>query len=155
MKKLLLAVLMTVAAASVLAQTAPAPAAFTLAVTLTPACQLSVVTPQATLAYTSFAAAASTATPATVNVRCTTGVPFNASVDGATPAAANAYDFSGTNLNYRLTVSASGLQTDGSNTGTGSNVLYSITPSVTTIQAGTCVAGDCTTDESHTLNITF
>jgi spore coat protein U-like protein len=158
MKKFLLAALMSLASAL-----APAHAQtsvggnFDVVITLTSSCSLN--TPaNGALAYTSFAAAGSaTATPATINVRCTSTLPYTATLDGSTSTTSNAYDFTDTTLNlgYRLTLAATGLTGTGTNAGTGNNQAYTITPSVVTAQGGTCNAATCSSTANHTLTITY
>jgi spore coat protein U-like protein len=159
MKKLLLTALMSLAAlASVTAHAqSTATGNFDVVITLTSSCSLN--TPvNGALGYTSFGTAASaTATAATINVRCTNGVPYTATLNGSTSTTSNAYDFTDTTLNlgYRLTLAATGLSGTGTNAGTGVNQAYTITPSMTTAQGGTCNGPTCSSTANHTLTITY
>lgn len=158
MKKLLLTALMSLAAlasAPALAQTATGN--FNVVITLTSSCSLNTPTNGA-LAYTSFAApGTATATAATINVRCTNTLPYTATLDGSTSTSSNVYSFTDATLNlgYQLTLAATGLSPTGVNAGTGSNQAYTITPAVTTAQAGTCNGASCSSTAPHTLTITY
>ncbi|TFZ06532.1 hypothetical protein EZ313_07825 [Ramlibacter henchirensis] len=153
MKKLLLPLLMALAS---LAQAQTATGNFNVAITLTTACTLN--TPaNGALAYTSFAASESSATPASINVRCTNTLPYTATLDGGATTTSNVYTFTdGTlNLTYRLTLAAAGLTGTGTNVGNGGDQAYTITPSVNTAQSGTCATDTCSSTAAHTLTITY
>ena len=89
MKKLFLTALMSFAAlvaAPAHAQTATGN--FNVVITLTSSCSLNTPSDGA-MAYTSFAAGQSSATAASINVRCTNNLPYTASLNGATATASN------------------------------------------------------------------
>jgi len=157
MKKLLLTALMSLAAlASVTAHAATTSGGFDVVITLTSACSLN--TPaNGAMAYTSFAAGQSSATPATINVRCTNTLPYTATLNGATSTTTNVYSFTDPTLNlgYQLTLSATGLTGIGKNVGTGTDQVYTITPAVVAPQGGTCLGASCSSTASHTLTITY
>lgn len=156
MKKLLLTALTSLAAlvcAPAHAQTATGN--FNVVITLTSSCSLN--TPvNGALAYTSFAASESSATAATINVRCTNALPYTATLNGATGTNnVYAYTDSTLNLGYELTLAATGLAATGTNVGTGNNQAYTITPAVVTAQGGNCAGGTCSSTAAHTLTIAY
>lgn len=157
MKKLFLTALMSFAAlvaAPAHAQTATGN--FNVVITLTSSCSLNTPSDGA-MAYTSFAAGQSSATAASINVRCTNNLPYTASLNGATATASNVYTFSDAALalNYQLTLAETNLGASGANTGTGNNQAYTITPAVVTAQGGTCATTSCSSTAAHTLTITY
>ena len=158
MKKLLLIALMSLAAlvsAPVHAQST-ATGNFNVVITLTSSCSLN--TPaNGALAYTSFAGAQSSASAATINVRCTNTLPYTATLNGAATTTTNVYTFTDATLNlgYQLTLAATGLTGTGTNAGTGVNQAYTITPAVTTAQAGTCNGPTRSSTAHHPLTITY
>jgi spore coat protein U-like protein len=167
MKKLLLLATLSLAALI----SAPVGAAttsntFTVQLKLTPVCTVANATTNGILNYTSFGTAASaTATNAAINVKCTTSLPYVATLNGAATTTTNAYNFTdsvgatATNLNYTLTLAATGLSGVGANAGTGTDQAYSVTPTINgDNQSGTCptpTAGVCSNTVTHTLTITY
>lgn len=88
--------------------------------------------------YTSFGAAA-TATGGAFNMKCTNTMPYKIGFDtAATPVATLAVTDTATNLAYTLGLSAV--------TGTGSGIdqAYSVTGTMASGQAGTCLTASCT-----------
>jgi spore coat protein U-like protein len=157
MRKLLLTALMSLATlASATAQAQTATGNFNVVITLNSSCALN--TPvNGAMAYTSFAAGQSSATAATINVRCTNTLPYTATLNGATSTTTNVYSFTDTTLalDYQLTLAATGLTGTGTNAGTGANQAYTITPAVVTAQGGTCALASCPSTAAHTLTITY
>ena len=102
-----------------------------------------------TFNYTSFQAAAATATAGGFTLQCSNTLPYTLALDftSVTDQA--------TNLAYTVALSAAG------GTGTGIAQSYSVTGSMASGQAGTCAAlgGSCTnatsTNRTRTLTITY
>ena len=154
MKKLALVTALALTALVTLpSQAATTTGTFDVNITLTTAC-LYTKTADVTFAYTSFQAAAATATPGGFNVRCTSTLPYSLALDALSTTDAS------TNLAYTLSLSAT------TGVGNGSNQAFTVTGNMILGQAGTCAtvgvgaaAGTCTNSGSankqRTLTITY
>ncbi len=113
-------------------------------INLTSKCVFGAIAPVA-FSYTSFQATAATSTGGTFNVKCTNTLPYKIGFSAAaTPASTDAVTDAAVNLAYTLSMSAA--------TGTGSGVdqAYTVSGSMASAQAGTCVTagGACTNSGS-------
>ena len=150
MKKILalIALAASLATLSLNAQAASSTGTFNVVINLTSACVYT-KTADVTFNYTSFQAAAATATPGGFTLQCSNTLPYTLALDftSVTDQA--------TNLAYTVALSAA------SGTGTGIAQSYSVTGSMASGQAGTCAAlgGSCTnatsTNRTRTLTITY
>lgn len=144
MKRILsaLVVFAAVAAPAAQAQTAN----FDVVINLTSACQFGTVN-NVTFNYTSFQAAASTATGGGFQVRCTNTLPYTLALD-STSVTDDAV-----NLAYTLSLSAAG------GTGNGAYQNYTVNGDMASGQAGTCATATCTnaaaTNRQRTLTVSF
>jgi hypothetical protein len=119
-------------------QAASNSASVTVTINLTSNCVFGTVAPLV-FAYTSFQAAASTGTGGGFNMKCTNTMPYKLGFDStATPATTLAVTDDKVNLAYTLGLSAT--------TGTGSGVdqAYTVTGTMASAQAGTCLTASCT-----------
>lgn len=117
------------------------PQNFNVTVNLTSSCQLTSAPTDVAFTYTSFQAAAATATPSSFQVKCTNLRPYTMALDAT----------SGTviGLNYTIALSAAG------GTGNGADQTYSITGSMAAGQSGNCAAASCSGTDIRTLTITY
>lgn len=151
MKKLVLPVLMGIAAltsASLQAATLP-PASFNVNVTLNAACQLTTAPGAINLTYTSFAAAAvSATTPVTVN--CTNSLPYTLSLNTA-----NA-DQLGLTIPLEILDNGGAVATFPVTSGNAA-ANYSIRATISAGQRGTCASSAvaCTGTVARTLTVTY
>lgn len=142
----------TIAAAALIAATAPAQAAivssnFNVDITLTSACSVSTPVNLA-FTYTALQVAPSTAT-SPFNVICATGLPYTVTLTGT-----NVTD-DAVGLAYSLALTAP----VGGGTGTGLAQAYSVGGSIAGGQAGTCITASCTnalaTNNLKTVTVTY
>lgn len=119
---------------------------FDVVINLTSACEFGTVN-NVTFSYTSFQAAASTATGGGFQVRCTNTLPYTLALD-STSVTDDAV-----NLAYTLSLSAAG------GTGSGAFQNYTVSGSMASGQAGTCATASCTnasaTNRQRTLTVSF
>jgi hypothetical protein len=146
MKKLILVALLGLAGFSSVANAGTAAGNFNVNITLTSVCQL---TGPADLnfLYTSFQAAASSATGGAFSVRCTNNLPYTMALDQTTVTD------DAVSLAYSLGLSAAG------GTGSGAAQPYSVTGNMASGQAGNCATASCTnaaaTNKQRTLTISY
>jgi len=114
--------------------------AFGVSVITTNSCQLSTPPGSINFSYTSFQAAAATAST-TFYARCTSALPYTLALDAT----------SGTllGLNYSLALSST------STTGTGIAQLFTINGSISAGQTGTCATATCSGSQARTLTVTY
>jgi len=154
MKKLILVSVLGLAAIlSGPAQAASDSASVTVTINLTSKCVIGTVAP-VVFNYTSFQAAAATATGGTFNMKCTNTMPYKIGFTNApTPVTTDAVTDDAVNLAYTLGLSAT--------TGTGSGVdqAYTVTGTMALGQAGTCLTASCTntaaTNKVRTLYVVY
>lgn len=118
-----------------------ATAGFNVTVNLTSKCEVVSAPTDVAFTYTSFQAAAATATGGAYSVRCTNTLPYTMSLDAASGTV--------TGLNYTLSLSAA------SGTGTGAAQAFSVNGSMVSGQAGTCALGSCSGTDARVLTITY
>lgn len=150
MKKILalVALAASMATLSLNAQATTSTGTFNVLINLTSACVYT-KTADVTFNYTSFQAAAATASSGGFTLQCSNTLPYTLALD------ATSVTDQATNLAYTVALSAA------SGTGTGIAQAYSVTGSMASGQAGTCAAagGSCTnstsTNKTRTLTITY
>ena len=150
MKKIvaLIALAASLATLSFNAQAASSTGTFNVVINLTSACVYA-KTADVTFNYTSFQAAAATATAGGFTLQCTNTLPYTLALD------ATSVTDTITNLAYTVALSAA------SGTGTGIAQTYSVTGSMASGQAGTCATagGSCNNsgagNKTRTLTITY
>lgn len=125
----------------------------TVNITLTSKCVFGAVAP-VVFAYSSFQAAAATATGGTFNMKCTNTMPYSIGfTNAASPAATDAVTDDAVNLAYSLGLSAT------TGAGNGSDQAYAVTGSMALGQAGTCLTASCTnsaaTNKTRTLYVVY
>ena len=137
----LAAALAALAAGISTAQAGTATGNFNVTVNLTSACLITSGPADVAFTYTSFQAAAATATGGGFSVQCTSTLPYTMSLDATSGTVSG--------LNYSLALSAT--------TGTGSGVAqsYSVTGSMVSGQGGTCALGSCSGTQGRVLTITY
>ncbi len=147
MKKLALGLLATAAVAAALvplaANAATVPAGFNVTVSLTSSCSVTTAPTDVAFTYTSFQAAAATATGGAFAVRCTNSLPYSLTLDAASGSVIG--------LAYTLSLSAA------SATGNGLAQNFSIGGGMISGQSGTCATtAACTgTDNTRVLTVTY
>jgi len=141
MKKLSLLAAAVAASFGLSAQAASTSGGFNVTVNLTSACSITAGPADVAFTYTSFQAAAATATGGGFSVKCTNSLPYTMALDAT----------SGTviGLNYTLALSAA------SGTGNGAAQAYSISGSMVSGQSGTCASATCSGSQARTLTITY
>lgn len=134
-------------------QAASDSATVTVNITLTSKCVFGAASPLV-FSYTSFQAAAATATGGTFNMKCTNTMPYKLGFTNApAPATTETTTDDFVNLAYTLGLSAS--------TGVGSGVdqAYNVTGTMALGQAGTCLTASCTngvaTNKVRTLYVVY
>jgi len=116
---------------------------FTVTVITTNSCQISTPPPDIIFTYTSFQAAAATASTS-FSVRCTTALPYSMALDTPVPFPASILG-----LTYSLTLSQSNA------TGNGLPQAYSINGSIGGGQAGQCATATCSGSQARTLTVSY
>ena len=141
-KRLALAVaLASMFAAIPAAQAGTATGNFNVTVNLTSMCEITAGPTDVAFTYTSFQAAAATATGGAFTVRCTNTLPYTMSLDAAAGTVSG--------LNYTLNLSAA------AGTGNGAGQSYSVNGSMVSGQAGTCALGSCAGTDARVLTVTY
>lgn len=154
MKKLILVIALGFSAIlSAPAMAANDSATVNVTINLTSKCVFGAIAPVA-FTYTSFQAAASTATGGTFNMKCTNTMPYKIGfTNTATPAATDAVTDDAVNLAYTLGLSAT------TGTGTGVDQAYTVTGTMALGQAGTCLTAACTntaaTNKTRTIYVVY
>ena len=123
------------------AQAATATGNFNVTVNLTSKCEVVSAPTDVAFTYTSFQAAAATATGGAFTVRCTNTLPYTMSLDAAAGTVSG--------LNYTLSLSAA------SGTGNGAGQNYSVNGSMVSGQGGTCALGSCSGTDARVLTVTY
>ena len=123
------------------AQAGTATGNFNVTVNLTSACQITSGPADVAFTYTSFQAAAATATGGAFQVQCTNTLPYTMALDATSGTVSG--------LNYTIALSAA------SGTGNGSAQGYSITGSMASGQGGTCALGSCSGTSARVLTVTY
>jgi len=114
---------------------------FNVTVNLTSKCEVVSAPTDVAFTYTSFQAAAATATGGAFTVRCTNTLPYTMSLDASSGTVSG--------LNYTLSLSAA------SGTGNGAGQNYSVNGSMVSGQAGTCALGSCSGTDARVLTVTY
>ena len=140
-KRLAAAAVASIFAAIPAAHAATATGGFNVTVNLTSKCEVVSAPTDVAFTYTSFQAAAATATGGAYSVRCTNTLPYTMSLDAASGTV--------TGLNYTLSLSAA------SGTGTGAAQAFSVNGSMVSGQAGTCALGSCSGTDARVLTVTY
>jgi len=123
------------------AQAATATGNFNVTVNLTSKCEIVSAPTDVAFTYTSFQAAASTATGGAFQVRCTNTLPYTMSLDAASGTVSG--------LNYTLSLSAA------SASGSGAAQSYTVNGSMVSGQGGTCALGSCSGTDARVLTVTY
>lgn len=123
------------------ANAATATGNFNVTVNLTSKCEVTSAPTDVAFTYTSFQAAAATATGGAFTVRCTNTLPYTMSLDAAAGTVSG--------LNYTLSLSSA------SGTGNGAGQNYSVNGSMVSGQAGTCALGSCAGTDARVLTVTY
>jgi spore coat protein U-like protein len=119
---------------------------FSVAIITSNSCQISTPPGTVNFGYTSFQTTVSTATT-DFDARCTTALPYDVTVSTPTGPVLG--------LAYTLSVSASGVLSTKSVTGTGLPQNHIIYGSMPADQSGTCATGTCTDTASQTITISY
>ena len=114
---------------------------FNVTVNLTSACQITSGPADVAFTYTSFQAAAATATGGGFTVQCTNTLPYTMSLDATSGTVSG--------LNYTLALSAA------SGSGNGAAQSYSVTGSMVAGQGGTCGLASCSGTQGRVLTVTY
>lgn len=114
---------------------------FNVTVNLTSKCQITSAPTDVAFTYTSFQAAAATATGGAFSVQCTNTLPYTMSLDAVAGAVIG--------LNYTLSLSAP------SGTGNGAAQAYTVNGGMVSGQGGTCALGSCAGTSARILTITY
>jgi Spore Coat Protein U domain len=149
MKKLVVHLVAVASAVSalltpVVADAATVSSGFNVTVQLTAACEITSAPTDVAFTYTSFQAAAATATPGAFSVRCTNSLPYSLALDASAGTVIG--------LAYTLGLSLS------SNVGNGAAQAYTISGGMVANQSGTCATtppGTCSGSDPRTLTITY
>jgi hypothetical protein len=125
-----------------------------VAINLTPICQIT--TPGAlTFNYQSFQSGAATATGGAFTIKCTTSLPYKVGFDStATPATPQTVTAAASNLQLGYSLGLSGSTTG---TGTGATAIsLSVTGSMASGQSGDCATGaGCTASENQAVFVVY
>jgi hypothetical protein len=141
-------ILMTLAAGTAMIALMPAaqaatagPQSFNVTVNLTSVCSITAGPADVAFTYTSFQAAAATATGGGFSVRCTNNLPYTMALDASIGTVIG--------LNYTLALSAAG------GTGNGAAQAYTVSGGMVASQSGDCATATCAGSQVRTLIITY
>jgi len=125
-------------------------AAFNVQVTLNSACRFNSGPGNVTMSYTAFQATVATAST-TMQVQCTTELPYQVSLSSTNPSALTAPG----NLNgLSYTVSLPAAPTGGYK-GSGASVSHTVSVSIPAGQSGSCASTSCQANQSHTVYVVY